>query len=46
VPSGFHLAVDRAARGLTPGVYSIVVFSHSTVTGTFNNAAVVRVTLQ
>jgi hypothetical protein len=33
-------AVGRSAA------YSIVVFSHSTVTGTFNNLAVVRVTLQ
>jgi hypothetical protein len=44
--SGYHLSVDRAARGLTNGPYNIVVFSHSTVTGTFNNLAVVRVTLQ
>jgi hypothetical protein len=46
VPSGFHLGVDRSALGLTNGVYSLVVFSHSTVSGTFNNLAVVRVTLQ
>jgi hypothetical protein len=46
VPSGFHLAVDRSALGLANGVYGIVVFSHSTVTGTFNNLAIVRVTLQ
>jgi hypothetical protein len=38
--------VDRAALGLTPGVYSIAVISHSTVSGSFNNLAVVRVTLQ
>jgi hypothetical protein len=44
--SGFHLAVDRSALGLTPGVYSIVVHSHSTVTNSFNNLTVVRVTLQ
>jgi N-acetylneuraminic acid mutarotase len=45
-PSGFHLAVDRNALGLSNGVYNIVVHSHSTVTNTFNNATVVRVTLQ
>jgi hypothetical protein len=44
--SGYHLSVDRSARGLTTGPHIIVVFSHSTVTGAFNNAAVVRVTLQ
>jgi hypothetical protein len=43
--SGYSLTVSRAAAGLTPGVYSIVVHSHST-SGTFNNLAVVRVTLQ
>jgi hypothetical protein len=31
---------------LTPGVYSIGVVSHSAVSGTFNNTAVVRITLQ
>jgi hypothetical protein len=45
VPSGFHLSVDRAALGLTSGPYLIVVFSHSTVTNTFNCLAIVRVTL-
>ena len=44
--SGYHLTVDRAAAGLAPGVYNIVVHSHSTVTGSFNNVALVRVTLQ
>jgi hypothetical protein len=44
--SGYQLFVDRSALGLTPGVYSIAVASHSQVTGTFNNIAVVRVTLQ
>jgi hypothetical protein len=37
--------VDRAALGLAPGVYSIAVASHSAVSGTFNNIAVVRVIL-
>lgn len=31
------------ASGLPPGAYDIVVFMHSTVTGTFNNAQSVRV---
>jgi hypothetical protein len=44
--SGYHLLVDRAAVGLANGAYSIVVHSHSTVTNTFTNAAVVRVILQ
>jgi hypothetical protein len=44
--SGYHLGVDRSALGLAPGPYNIVAHSHSTVTGTFNNAAIVRVTLQ
>jgi hypothetical protein len=41
-PSGFNLNVS----GLRPGVYDVVVFAHSTVTGTFNNSQVVRVTVQ
>jgi N-acetylneuraminic acid mutarotase len=44
--SGYELVVDRAALGLAPGVYNLVVHSHSTVTGSFNNVALVRVTLQ
>jgi Fibronectin type III domain len=44
--SGYHLSVDRAALGLANGPYNIVVHSHSTVTGTFNNGAIVRVILQ
>jgi hypothetical protein len=43
---GYTLQVGRAALGLAPGVYNIVVHSHSTVTGAFNNVALVRVTLQ
>ena len=31
---------------LTPGVYDIVMFAHSTATNTFNNWAVVRTTVQ
>jgi hypothetical protein len=44
--SGFHLSVDRSALGLATGVYNIAVHSHSTVSNTFNNVTVVRVTLQ
>jgi hypothetical protein len=44
--SGYSLTVDRAALGLAPGVYNIAVSSHSAVSGTFNNIAVVRVTIQ
>jgi hypothetical protein len=44
--SGYTLLVDRAAAGLAPGVYSIAVASHSQVSGSFNNIAVVRVILQ
>ena len=44
--AGYTLTVDRAAAGLAPGVYNVVVHSHSTVTGAFNNVALVRVTLQ
>jgi hypothetical protein len=44
--SGYNLTVNRGALGLGPGVYSIGVVSHSAVSGTFNNTAVVRVTLQ
>jgi hypothetical protein len=44
--SGYELIVDRVALGLAPGVYNIAVVSHSAVSGTFNNVAVVRVTLQ
>jgi Kelch motif len=45
-PSGFYMTVIRADMGLIPGVYLIAVHSHSSVTGTFNTVAVVRVTLQ
>jgi hypothetical protein len=44
--SGYQLNVDRAAAGLTAGVYDIAVWAHSTFDGSFNNVAVVRVTLQ
>jgi subtilisin family serine protease len=32
-------------RGLAPGAYQLVVFAHSTVTGTFNQARVVDITI-
>ena len=41
-PSGYELTVS----GLAPGVYDVVAYVHSTVTGTFNNAHVVRVTVK
>jgi hypothetical protein len=40
--SGYGLTITT----LPPGTYDIVVFSQSSVTGTFNNARVVRVTVQ
>ena len=40
--SGFRL--DTTA--LTPGGYTLVVFAHSSVTGTFNNAQTVAVTVR
>lgn len=43
--AGYTLGIDRAALGLAPGVYNLVVHSHSTVTGSFNNVALVRVKL-
>ena len=39
--SGYSLTVSS----LAPGAYDLVVFARSTVTGTFNNARVVRVTV-
>jgi hypothetical protein len=44
-PSG--AASGYALTGaLAPGVYDLVVFARSTVTGTFNNALVVRITVR
>jgi subtilisin len=39
--SGYGLMV----RGLAPGPYQLVAYAHSTVTGTFNNAQAVTVTV-
>lgn len=39
---GYGLTVES----LPPGVYDLIVYAHSTVTGTFNNAQVVRVTVR
>jgi len=44
--AGWDLVVDRNFLGLTPGVYNIVPNAHSTVTGTFNNLAIIQVTMQ
>jgi hypothetical protein len=35
---------NLAASGLSSGTYDVVVYAHSTVTGTFNQALVVRIT--
>jgi len=44
--SGYALTVDRAASGLAPGAYDIVVWVHSSVSNTFAAVQVVRVTLR
>ena len=44
--SGYVLNVDTASTGLTPGVYNIAVWARSAVDGTFNNVAMVRITIQ
>jgi len=44
--SGYGFNVNRAAAGLAPGVYHVIVWAHSTATNTFNNVAVVRIRLQ
>jgi glucose/arabinose dehydrogenase len=41
-PSGYNLAVSS----LSPGTYDLVVYAHSSVTGTFSAAQLVRVTVQ
>jgi hypothetical protein len=43
--SGYGLAVDADAAGLAPGIYDIVVWAHSSVTGSFTAVASVRVRL-
>jgi hypothetical protein len=40
--SGYFLAVS----GLAPGVYDLVVYPHSSITGAFQNPSVVRITVQ
>ena len=50
---GAHLGPSRfnnsgyslSATGLSPGVWQLVIFARSTVTGTFNQARVVSVTV-
>ena len=43
ISGGFNLEVkDKLPRG----EYNLVIFAHSTVTGTFNNAALVRITVR
>ena len=43
---GYWLLVDRAAAGMAPGVYDIVVWTHSSVCNAFTAVQVVRVTLR
>jgi hypothetical protein len=43
---GYVLQINRSALGLTPGVYNIVPMAHSTATNSFDNLAIVRVTIQ
>jgi hypothetical protein len=45
-PKALQSGYGLNAFGLTAGVYDVVVFMHSTVTGTFNNAQVVRITVR
>jgi hypothetical protein len=42
--SGFSLTV--VAGAIAPGQYDLLVYAHSTVTGTFNQVRVVRITVQ
>ena len=43
--SGYGLIVDADATGLAPGVYDLVVWAHSSVSGSFTAVASVRVRL-
>ena len=43
---GYGLLVDRAAAGMAPGVYEIVVWTHSSVCNAFTAVQVARVTLR
>jgi hypothetical protein len=45
-PRFVNSGYDLTASSLAPGAYDLVVYSHSTVTGTFSAARVVRVTVQ
>ena len=44
--AGYHLAVNRSALGLAPGIYNIAVHMHSQVSNSFITVGVIRVTLQ
>ena len=44
--SHFANAAFDATASLAPGTYDLVVYAHSSATGTFNNARVVRITVQ
>jgi hypothetical protein len=43
--SGYALIVDADAIGLPPGVYDLVVWAHSSVSGSFTAVALVRIRL-
>jgi len=44
--SGYVLNLNTVSAGLKPGLYNIAVWAHSTVDGSFNNVAVVRITIR
>jgi hypothetical protein len=44
--SGYVLNINWASAGLSPGVYNIVSWAHSSTTDQFNNFAVVRIRIQ
>jgi hypothetical protein len=41
--SGYNVAITSTT--LPPGTYTLAVYAHSTVTGTFNNVSTVRITI-
>jgi hypothetical protein len=50
VGAAFGMRFTNSSFGLTasslaPGIYDLVVYAHSTVTGTFNNTRVIRITV-
>lgn len=45
-PNGQQSGYGIIVSGVPPGVYDLAVFMHSTLTGTFNNVQVVRITVR